>query len=304
MEILSYLLGKKASGGGGTGRDWSAIGYSGEPKPITDGYNYAKQIYDNWDATITSYENKYRNDYDLIYFPKVDLSKATNLAYMFDTCRRLEYFPKNVDISKATSLSGMFQYCGCLREIDIDTSNATNLNALFSVCTCLEKVGNIALTNAEYCSSLFNNCVSLTTIGTISPPTKTLNSLSGESMFSGCSKIVSAPNFDTSKFTTLKSMFSSCTALKNVPVYDFSGIKQPSSTSSYSNSPIYMFNSCKNLTNESLNNIMASAKTATNITSSTFKTLKALGFSSAQANICVTLSNWSDLEDAGWTTGF
>lgn len=305
MDIFSYLLGKKASGGGGgTGRDWSTLGYSGEPKSITDGYNYAKQIYDNWDATKTDYQSKYKNNYDLVYFPKVDLSNATTLAYMFDTCRRLEYFPPNMDIHNVTSLAGMFQGCGCLREINIDTSHATNVNSMFSICTCLKKVGDLDLTNAENCGSIFSNCQSLTTIGTIKPPTKTLNTLLGESMFASCAKIVDAPNFDTSKFTSLRGMFTGCTGLKNVPVYDFSGIKQPSSTSSYSNSPIYMFSNCKYLTNESLNNIMASALTATNITSSTFKTLKALGFSSAQANICITLSNWSDLEEAGWTTGF
>ena len=48
MDLTSYLLGKKSSGGGGL--DWTAIGYTQSPKSISDGYTYAKQIYDNWDV--------------------------------------------------------------------------------------------------------------------------------------------------------------------------------------------------------------------------------------------------------------
>jgi hypothetical protein len=34
------------------------------------------------------------------------------------------------------------------------------------------------------------------------------------------------------------------------------------------------------------------------------KTLKNIGLSSTQATTCITLSNWADLEAAGWTTGY
>lgn len=49
MDITSYLLGKQAGGGGGgSDLDWTAIGYDSTPQAIVDGYNYAKQIKDNW----------------------------------------------------------------------------------------------------------------------------------------------------------------------------------------------------------------------------------------------------------------
>lgn len=32
---------------GGGGIDWSEIGYSAEPQSVTNGFNYAKTIYDN-----------------------------------------------------------------------------------------------------------------------------------------------------------------------------------------------------------------------------------------------------------------
>ena len=53
MELFDYLLAKKKGSGGGSSSDvdWSAIGYSDTPQVIVDGYNYAKQIKDNWEPT-------------------------------------------------------------------------------------------------------------------------------------------------------------------------------------------------------------------------------------------------------------
>ena len=61
IENLSTEINLIQSGGGG-GRDWSAIGYSGEPDAIAAGYDYAKHIYDNWNNTTTSMSSAYYDD--------------------------------------------------------------------------------------------------------------------------------------------------------------------------------------------------------------------------------------------------
>ena len=53
MDIMSYLLGKQASGGGSTGYDWQAIGISKEPSFISDGYDYAVDLQTNWTPTAS-----------------------------------------------------------------------------------------------------------------------------------------------------------------------------------------------------------------------------------------------------------
>ena len=84
MDIVSYLLGKNSSGGGGgsSDLDWSALGFSGRPQTINDGYNYAVQIMNNWDATSTM-ESKFLRDTNLVFMPLVDISKASALNKMF-----------------------------------------------------------------------------------------------------------------------------------------------------------------------------------------------------------------------------
>ena len=87
-------------------------------------------------------------------------------------------------------------------------------------------------------------------------------------------------------------MFCQCTNLKHVPLLDTSNV-------------IGMFNTfekCTNLSDESLNNILAMCTNATKITSN--KTLKYLSLTSDQATKCTTLSNYSAFTSAGWTTGY
>ena len=111
MDLFSYLLGKNSSGGGGGGSgglDWSAIGYSGAPQAIVDGYNYAKQIYDNWDNTIKDMGEIFRYDKNLIYFPLVDTSNVTNMRYMFLDCNNLTAIPV-LNTSNVTTMKSAFQ---------------------------------------------------------------------------------------------------------------------------------------------------------------------------------------------------
>ena len=60
-----------------------------------------------------------------------------------------------------------------------------------------------------------------------------------------------------------------------------------------------MFTSCPNLSDNSLNNIMATCISATQVTDN--KTLSRLGLSSSQIAKCKSLSNYQAFIDAGWS---
>ena len=131
MDITSYLLGKNAGGGSGGGLDWSAIGYSGTPDVITNGYNYAKNIYDNWDATQTNLYSKFQGDYNLIFIPLVNTSSATNMQSTFQDCKSLISVPL-LDTSSVTITKNMFYGCDALSQIPLfNTNNVQNFNGMF-----------------------------------------------------------------------------------------------------------------------------------------------------------------------------
>lgn len=260
MDVFSYTLGKKAGGGGtpatlidknisanGTYNasqdeadgykkvvvdvpptmypDWTQIGYTEVPQTIISGFNYAKNIYDNWDSTIQNMKDKYYQDKSMLFFPVVDTSNVTDFR-------------------------NTFQYSGLIQINQINTSNGT----------------------------MFGN------------------------MFYSCESLETAPEMDLSKARTggtpgygLQFTFYNCKGLKNVPIYS------PASDCSMQS----MFQSCPNLTDESLNNIMRTCINKNNNPSVTSgKTLQFIGISSAQATRCQSLSNYDDFIAAGWTTGY
>ena len=126
MDLTSYLLGKKAGGGGGaSGPDWSTVGFESTPQTITVAYNKAKDIYDNWEVK-TDYSSAYENDSDIIIFPVVDLSSATNITKMFQLAKCLVEVG-DMNCSNVTYLSRVFNNCNVLRKIgEIDCSSVTN----------------------------------------------------------------------------------------------------------------------------------------------------------------------------------
>lgn len=112
-------------------------------------------------------------------------------------------------------------------------------------------------------------------------------------MCSNCSSLTNFPNFDTSNVTTMYQMCKGCQRLTTFPVLDVSSVNKTGLN--------YAFTGCGALTNESLNNIL---KMCDNIPKMDSKQLATLGLTQAQANVCVTLSNWLALEAKGWTTGY
>ena len=244
MEITSYLLGKKSSGGGGGGssRDWSEIGYSEEPNTLEDGFDYAKQIYDTWDASITNRNQGFRGNSDLIVFPNVNFSNVTNASYCFEGNYRLTTIPKDIlDYEKIVDCSHMFENCWGIQEIgNINVEGYKNL--MFNNCKNLKKVGSIKIT-ASNDASIFQDCNKLEEIYEIKAP--------------GVTKMSKSVN--------------------------------------------NMFANCPNLSNKTLKIILLFLK---GLSSQSYKTLGTFGLSQTQAELCTTFDEWTDLANAGWTTGY
>lgn len=149
----------------GGGLDWSAIGYSEEPESIEEDYNYAKDIYDNWDSTQTNLQSKFVEDYKLRIMPLVNTSVATNTSYMFQACYSLKEVPL-LDISNSTTTLRMFQNCYALETApNLDYSQATTVREMFSNCFNLKNVPVLNIKKPSSSTSMNNvflNCFSLT----------------------------------------------------------------------------------------------------------------------------------------------
>lgn len=151
-------------------------------------------------------------------------------------------------------------------EVLLDTSNVTDMSQMFRACKNIKDIPLLNTSNTTDLTMTFFECSNLKRISLL----------------------------DTSKVTSLFDTFSGCTNLTEIPLLNTSNVTDMDS----------MFYGCTNLTDESLNNILAMCTNATKITNSSYKTLKYVGLSSAQANKCKTLSNYSAFTAAGWTTGY
>lgn len=155
---------------------------------------------------------------------------------------------------------------------DLDTSEVTDMNLMFNNCSNLVITPNMNDTSnvTIFTKAFYNN-----------------------------THIETARSIDTSSATKMDDMFSGCSSLVNVPVYSLASMPSWSS-----NNPILaMFYNCPNLSNDSLNNILAMCATGSQIVRAQ-KTLRLLGLSSAQATTCTGLSNWASAQTAGWSTGY
>ena len=190
MSSVSVTTNVSGSGG----RDWSEIGYSSEPQSVVDGFNYAKTIKQNW-TPASSMNNKFMNDYKLIFMPLVDTSNTTNFSGMFKYCYSLSDVPL-LNTSKGTNFNQMFNECSALKNVpQFDTSRATNCSNMFNKCTSLESVPLFDTSSVTNFSYAFGDCKSLKTL----PQLNTSNATAVQNMFGGCQALTSIPELDFGK---------------------------------------------------------------------------------------------------------
>ena len=151
--------------GGGAGEDWTQIGYDRTPQPVTDGFNYAKSIYDNWDSSQTTCRGKYSDDLDLVFMPLVDTSNSESFRNTFNNCQRLIYVPQ-LDTSNSTTFQYMIYQCTSMTTIpQLDTSNSTTFQYMFYRCTSITTIPQLDASKCTIFFSAFNSCEKLTNFG-------------------------------------------------------------------------------------------------------------------------------------------
>lgn len=272
MDLTSYLMGKNSSGGGGSSYDWSKIGYNYEPKLINSSYQEAKEIYDNWDNTVTNATNmfsSYNNigKYSFPIFPNVDTSNITNMYQMFQYCYNLMEIDENFDFSNCTDCSKMFYYCYNLKHVK---------NIIPKVYCKMEK--------------MFYNCYNLKNIDTI----RITATISGSNPYETFAYI---NNLHIKKLILNVRSYGDYRFFTNCYDLDIEEIVNESENTSFTR---VLLEYCT-MTDRTIKAIFNYMKT---LTDQGTKTLKALGFSSANCDQAILLPEWQEMVTLGWTTGY
>ena len=226
--------------------------------------------------------------------PKIDFSKATTFNYIFSGCNNLED-DLNLDLSSCNNASYAFQGCGNKTNNKITLNNTSKVydwRYAFSSST-----GNITLIPDMSACTQIESMFSANTFVETLPINSIGNATSIYCLCYNCKSLKSFPPIDTSKVTRFQRFVDGCESLVDIPVLDM----RVSSQGTYIQD---MYNGCVSLSNESLNNIMASLLSAVKVTNATYKNLKYIGLSQEQAERCETLSNYQAFVDAGWITGY
>ena len=162
-----------AGGSGGSGFDFSQIGYDAElSAELNDKMNadiaYSKSLLDSWNPSKTSALQLYRGDTKLVYAPNIDTSNVTIMQRMFENCVRLRTVPL-YNTSKVTDMYQMFFNCKSLTTVPaFNTSNVTIMSQMFSSCSLLKTVQEMNTSKVTDFQDMFRSCGSLTTIEGIS----------------------------------------------------------------------------------------------------------------------------------------
>ena len=193
FSSYSVAIDNLPSSGGGS--DFEQIGYATTPEPLKSGIEYAKQIKNTWNDSITNCGNKYANDLNLYFFPVVNTANVTNMNYMFKNTNLLVV--PDLNTPKCTDLNGIFQDCGSLLYADLS---------------------NWTLSKVKYVYNMFDGCARVSTI--ILP--KGLRPIHAYDMFSDCKALtqVNIKDIDFSQCTNMRSAFYNCYGLTVIPRLD------------------------------------------------------------------------------------
>ena len=244
-------------------------------------------------SNVTSMTSMFKNCKNLISIPQLNTSNVTNMDSMFYGCEKLSTIPE-LDTSNVTSMDSMFYGCEKLSTIpELNFDNVNSMLSMFSGCTSLLTTPKISSKNPGIsCGSMFSDCTSLQRIENLN-----FTEIDASNMFVDCTSLTEVATFENTIFDSISTMFYNCPNLVTVPIMNISAC-------TFGDPIGGAFSGCTNLSNDSLNNILATCITGTNIKMATYKTLKYLGLTQEQVEICKTLSNYQACLDAGWTTGY
>lgn len=172
------------------------------------------------------------------------------------------------------------------------TFNDTNAELYTKIQNTYDSMTPLVASDSDKRAGLGTDIITIPSKSDGTPLLDTSNVTDMQSMFSGCSDLISIPLLDTSNVAVMEYMFADCFDLISIPLLDTSKVVLMA----------YMFSGCANLSNTSLNNILAMCTNAVSYISN--KTLADIGLTQEQATICQSLSNYAAFIAAGWTTGY
>ncbi len=187
-----------------------------------------------------------------------------------------------------SNMSVLFQNITTVKNINIqiDTRNVTNMFQMFLDCQNLINISNFNTNNVINMKSMFMRCQNLTNI----PNFNTNNVTDMCQIFYGCQNLTNAPNFNTSSVINMSVMFFNCRNLINISGFDASNVTNMGN----------MFYDCYNLSQNSLQNIIQSIPSRTQIENTTPTTnLQYLGLTINQINNLSTYYKQM-AADKGW----
>ena len=97
----------------------------------------------------------------IVYLPKLDTSKVTDMSNMFNKCCSLVSIPQ-LNTENVTTMSSMFNSCYSLVSIpQLNTEKVTDMGSMFYYCYSLVSIPQLNTENVTTMSSMFYNCKSL-----------------------------------------------------------------------------------------------------------------------------------------------
>jgi len=223
------------------------------------------------------------------------------LNNLFYYCFALQSIPTLNISPNYNNIGGCFAFCYSLKVAPIlppSSVTITGTLGYFFNCPSLETVTDAAFANVTLGSGnqLFFNCPKLK----YAPNINFANgSTDFASMFSGCTNLISVPNYNTASATSMASMFLNCNALKTVPQFNTRLV------TNFTN----MFGSCFNLTSVPTFNMTSAIDIGSMFSSCfTLKSIPALNLpalvsATSAFNNCYNVQTIGQLTTSGSFTG-
>ena len=157
----------------------------------------------------TSWESAFKGLKNIVEFPFMDSSMATNLSNTWYDCRKLVNFP-SIDISNAQNLTQAWQDCRRLTSFPaLDTSSCTTLSRTWYNCINLISFPLISIPLVTTIKDAWRNCNALASFPAIAMP----EVVTADLAWSNCYALSSFPAIDFPKATTLNNTWSGCSSL-------------------------------------------------------------------------------------------
>ena len=195
---------------------------------------------------INEFNNKYKNEINLIYFAKEEYifnifgerfveNNKNNIELIINGIKnnlienyKLQKGENNIKLlikNKITNLEYMFEWCSCLKNIDglkyLDTKDITNFKYMFCGCTSLSDINilkNWNVSNANNFEGMFNGCSLLSDITELKNwNVSNVNNFGN--MFRGCLSlpdINGIKGWNVSKANNFEHMFRGCSSLLDI----------------------------------------------------------------------------------------